>query len=261
MKLNLFLLSAAAMVSAATATPTVETIDPVELATAGNYAILAKTGISTVPDSAITGHIAVSPIKAAAITDFGLIIDSSNQFSTCAQVDDQSRVYAPDYIGSGGGISTPAILTTAVSDMETAYTNAAGRLTTDDEKINPGGGEIGGMTLVAGVYNFDRNIMITTEVKFTGTSDSVFILQTSKSIVQAANVNVVLEGGVLAENIFWQVAEQVTVHAGSLMKGVLLVKTAATFNTESSLDGRILAQTAVTLQKARITEAPVRSNN
>ena len=41
---------------------------PVNIGTAGNYAILAETGISTVPDSVITGDIGVSPIVATAIT-------------------------------------------------------------------------------------------------------------------------------------------------------------------------------------------------
>jgi hypothetical protein len=261
MKLNLLLLSAAALFNAATAddTPTIDTISEVSLGTAGNYVILAKTGISTVPNSSVTGHIAVSPIKAAAITGFDLIIDTSNQFSTCAQVDNQSRVYAPDYIGSGGGISTPAILTTAVSDMETAYTDAAGRPNTDGLKSNPGGGNIGGMTLVSGVYTFNTDVYISAPVTFSGDANSVFILQTSGSVTQAANINVVLGPNVKAENIFWVVAGEVTVHSGAEMKGVLLVKTATKFNTGSTLVGRILAQTAVTLQQASITEAPART--
>jgi hypothetical protein len=98
MKLNLsLLLSAAALFNAVTAddTPTIDTISGVNLGTAGNYAILAKSGISTVPDSSVTGHIAVSPIEAAAITGFDLIIDTSNQFSTSPQVDnlEVSSVY------------------------------------------------------------------------------------------------------------------------------------------------------------------------
>jgi hypothetical protein len=51
-----------------------------------NYAILAKSGISTVPTSVITGNIGVSPIAATAVTGFSLLADSTNQFSTSAQV-------------------------------------------------------------------------------------------------------------------------------------------------------------------------------
>ena len=54
---------------------------PVNLGTAGNFAILAKTGISTTGTTSIVGNIGVSPIAATAITGFGLILDRSGQFS------------------------------------------------------------------------------------------------------------------------------------------------------------------------------------
>eukprot|EP00571_Detonula_confervacea_P013713 CAMPEP_0172297048 /NCGR_PEP_ID=MMETSP1058-20130122/222_1 /TAXON_ID=83371 /ORGANISM="Detonula confervacea, Strain CCMP 353" /LENGTH=71 /DNA_ID=CAMNT_0013006153 /DNA_START=72 /DNA_END=285 /DNA_ORIENTATION=- len=41
-----------------------EATQNVTFGTAGNYTILTKSGISTVPDSVITGDIAVSPIAA-----------------------------------------------------------------------------------------------------------------------------------------------------------------------------------------------------
>jgi hypothetical protein len=41
------------------------------------------------------------------------------------------------------------------------------------------------------------------------------------------------------------------------MEGVLLVKTGVTYITGSSSNGRVLAQTAVNLQSATITQKPV----
>ena len=245
MKLNLLLLSAAAMVSAATAT------QEVDLGTAGDYVILSKTGISTVPASVIDGDIAVSPIAAGAITGFELVLESGTggKFSTdsSTQVQGDHKVYAANYHDP-----TPTTLTAAVSDMETAYTNAAGRVNTDAERINLNDGLIGGETLTPGVYTFGSDVTITTDVTISGTSTDVFIIQTTGNVVLEADV--ILSGGVLAENIFWQVAGHVTVNAGMHMEGVLLIKTAATFNTLSSLNGRILAQTAVNMQKVTITE-------
>src|ERR1043165_4213866 len=55
---------------------------PVDLGTAGSYAILSQSGISTVPPSAITGNMGVSPISATGITGFSLTMDSSNVLST-----------------------------------------------------------------------------------------------------------------------------------------------------------------------------------
>jgi hypothetical protein len=220
----------------------------VPLGTAANFAILAKTGISTVPTSAITGNIAVSPIAAAAITGFDLIVDPvSGKFAKSTQV--VGKVHAADYTSP-----TPSGLTTAVSDMETAYSDAAGR-TPDDATLDLKGGLIGGETLTAGVYTFATDINIKNSVTVTGSDTDIFIIQTAGNVIQDANTEVILAGGAKAENIFWQVAGKVTVGAGAHMEGVLLVKTGVTFITGSSLNGRILAQTAVAVQMATITAA------
>jgi hypothetical protein len=263
MKSNVFLLSAATMVNAAIGA------DPVDLGTAANYVILSKAGITVTPitPSTITGDIAVSPIAATAITGFSLILDSSTTFSTSAQV--EGEVYAADYTSP-----TSSELTTAVSDMETAYTDAAGRTTTggffdatfgtstDDDSlnldsfINLGDGEIGGLWLAPGVYTFDRQVNISANVYFNAgdDADAVFIIQTSKGVKQDPSTNVILENGAQARNIFWSVAEDFIVGTGSNMEGVLLVKTAVTIETDSTLNGRILAQTAVALDHNTITE-------
>jgi hypothetical protein len=243
MKLNLFLLSAAALVNAATA------VDSVNLGTAGNYVILTKSGISTVPDSVITGDIAVSPIAAAAMTGFNLTLDSEGKFSLDLTSQLDGKAYASDY-----SAPTPAILSTAVSDMETAYTDAAGRVNPDAARINLAGGLIGGLTLTPGMYTFQVDVNIATDITLSGGSTDVFIIQTTKSVVQAANKKVILSGGAQAKNIFWQVAGEVNVGAGAEMEGILLVKTAVTFKTGSSLNGRILAQTACNLQMATIQQ-------
>jgi hypothetical protein len=157
-------------------------------------------------------------------------------------------------------------LATAVFDMETAYTEASELSTSVDtgnpgySYLNHGAGHLGGKTLTTGVYTFDINVDITgADLTFDGegNGDAVFIIQTSSSVIQAVNTRVVLAKSAKAENIFWVVAQEVVVHEGSHMKGVLLVKTAVKFNTKSSLDGRIFAQTAATLQMATITEKPI----
>ena len=255
MNLNLFLISAAAMVSVASGEA------PVNLGTAGSFAILAKTGISTVPASKVTGNIAVSPISSGAITGFNLAMDTLNAFSTdsgSAGSQLTGKAFAPDYTGG----STASDLTTAVLDMEAAYTDAAGRDTTATngiKNLNFGGGDLGGKTLTSGVYTFDIDVIISTGLDLTfdggGDPNAVFIIQTSKSVKQAFDTRVNLANGAKAENIFWVVAQEVVVEAGSHMKGVLLVKTGVTFVTGSSLEGRVLAQTAVTLQSATINAA------
>ena len=112
------------------------------LGTAGNFVILAKSGISTVPTSAVTGDIGVSPINSTAITGFSLNLSAGSPFATSAQI--TGKVYASDYAAP-----TPANLTTAIGDMQTAYTDAAGR--TIPDFTEQGAGQIGGLTLVPGL--------------------------------------------------------------------------------------------------------------
>jgi hypothetical protein len=221
---------------------------PVELGTAGNYAILAKTGISTVPNSSIYGDVAVSPISHAAMTGFAMVMDLSGQRSSSSQIN--GKAYADDY-----ATPTRSGLTTAVSDMETAYNDAAGRFNEDGDRTNIGAGDISGETLTPGVYTFDVDIMFSTDIAFKGDENDVFIMQTKQSLVQAANTKVELLGGVQAKNIFWQVAGNVRVGAGAQLQGVLLVKTDVLLMTGSYLNGRVLAQTACNLQMATIIEA------
>jgi hypothetical protein len=221
----------------------------VNLLSAGNYVILAKTGISTVPASVITGDIAVSPIDAAAMTGFSFSFDSGGTFATSTQVTGTASSAS-----FGGAVATT--LTTAVSDMETAYTNAAGRVNVDASRINLGGGILSAVTLTPGVYTFGTDVLLTGDVTISGTATDVFIIQIAGNLVQAANYQVTLEGGALAKNIFWQVAGVVEVGAGAHMEGIILAKTKVDFLTGSSLNGRVLTQTACNLQVATINQVP-----
>jgi hypothetical protein len=227
-------------------------IDTVELGTAGDFAILAKTGITTVPDSVITGDIGVSPITFAAMTGFSPIADSSATFYTSAQVTGQ--LFGADLIAP-----TPTKMTAAISDLEAAYTDAAGRPNTDGARINLGAGTLGvsgaeSAPLTAGVYTWSTDVTVTANIWLSGSDTEVFIFQTTGDLKMADNLSVTLSGGALAKNIFWQVAGAVTVGAGAHFEGNILAKVAVTFVTGSSLNGRILSQTAVHLQKAVITK-------
>jgi hypothetical protein len=245
---RLVLMVAAAFSAVTTAT------DVVDLGEAGEYVILAKTGISTVPNSVITGNVGVSPIAASAMTGFGLTMDAGGKYSTSAQL--TGEAYAASHTAP-----TPTHLTLAVSNMEAAYTDAAGRIAVDSEKLNLGAGLLGGVgfgdatvPLTTGVYTFGTGVTITSDIYFEGDANSVFIIRTTGNLLQVADTKVVLLNGVTADNIFWQVAGNVKVFEGAQLEGILLVKLDALFMTGSSLNGRVLAQTACNLQIATITK-------
>lgn len=217
---------------------------PVDLGAAGNYVILAKSGISTVPTSAITGNLGLSPAAASFITGFSLVADASGVFSTSAQV--TGNVYASDYTSP-----TPSNLTTAVSNMETAYTDAAGRT---PDYIELGTGNIGGMTLPPATYKWSTGVTILTDVTLNGGPNDVWIFQIAQGITQASAAQVILTGGALPKNVFWQAAGVVDIGTTAHMEGVILAQTAITLNTGASANSRLLAQTAVTLDSNAVTQ-------
>jgi hypothetical protein len=214
----------------------------VGLGAAGNFAILAKSGISSVPPSVVTGDIGVSPAAATFISGFSLTVDATNEHSASAQV--TGNVYASDYAEP-----TPTALTTAVSDMETAFTDAAGRAPDETEL---GAGDIGGLTLEAGVYKWGTGLLIPTNVTLTGSATDVWIFQVAQDLTMSSGALVLLEGGALAENIVWQVAGAVDLGTTSHLEGVVLTQTAVAAQTGASVNGRLLAQTAVTLDQATV---------
>ncbi len=219
---------------------------PVNLGTAGNFVILSKSGITTVPTSAVTGDIGVSPIAATAIIGFDLTADATNVFSTSAQV--TGKVYAANYAAP-----TPSNLTTAIGDMEIAFTDAAARAP-DAGKINLGAGTIGSVTLPPGVYKWGTDLLIPTSITLSGSATDVWIFQIAGKLTVANGVAMTLAGGALAKNIFWQVSGNVTSGTTSHLEGVVLSQTAATLDTGASINGRLLAQTAVTIRASTVTQ-------
>ncbi len=231
--------------SGGTTSPTAESVGEVcsgaacvPLGMAGEYVVLAKSAISTTGVTAITGNLGVSPAAASFITGFGLIADATNAFSTSSLV--TGRVYAADYAAP-----TPSNLTTAVLNMETAYTDAAGRAPTVPNEL--GAGDISGMTLVPGVYKWGTGVVVNSDVTLSGSATDVWIFQIAGDYTQASATRITLAGGALAKNIFWQVFGIVDIGTTAHFEGIVLVQTAVTLRTGATMNGRLLAQTAVNL--------------
>jgi hypothetical protein len=218
----------------------------VNLGTAGNYTILTKTGVTTTGTTHVTGDIGVSPINSTAITGFALIHAVTSPFSTSAQV--SGKIYAPDY-----AIPTPANLTVAILNMQTAYTDAAGRAPTSAATTNVGSGTLTNLTLAPGVYQWSSAVTIPTNLTLSGSATDVWIFKVAGTLNIASNKSVILTGGALPQNIFWQVSGAVTLGSGSQFKGIILAKTNIAMITGATLVGRALAQTAVTLQSNNVS--------
>ena len=211
---------------------------PVGLGSAGSFALLSKSGITDVYASAVNGDVGTSPITGAAL------------LLSCTEV--TGRIFVVDAAGPACAINDATSLTSAVGDMETAYLDAAGRLSPDVTEL--GAGEIGGLTLTPGLYKWGTGLLITTDVTLSGGPNDVWIFQVAGTLNEGNAVRITLTGGALAKNIFWQVAGAVTIGTTAHFEGVVLAKTMVAVNTGASVNGRLLAQTAVTLQMNSITQ-------
>jgi len=218
---------------------------PVNLRTAGDFVLLTKTGVTTTGTTAIVGNMGVSPIVATSMTGFGLIADSTNTFSTSSLV--TGEIFAADYAPP-----TPTKMTAAISDMETAFTDAAGRITPNFTEL--GGGDISGRTLLPGLYKWGTGVLITNAgITLAGGPNDVWIFQIAGDMLVNDSAMVTLVGGAQAKNIFWQVSGKATFGTAADVKGIILSQTLISMNTGAKLSGRALAQTAVTLIANTVT--------
>ncbi|MBE0514022.1 ice-binding family protein [Sulfurimonas sp.] len=227
---------------------TEKVLAPVNLGTAGSFAILSKTGISTTGTTAITGDIGVSPAALTYITGFDpMPLSPDGTYATSSIV--TGKIYAADM-----ATPTPAKMTAAVSDMEIAYTDAAGRTLPDFTELH--GGALGGKALVPGLYKWGTNVLINSEVFISGGATDVWIFQISGDLIVANGVKITLTGGALAKNIFWQVAGGAGVSLGTTaeFKGIALVAKKISLTTGAKTNGRLLSQTAVTLDANAVTQ-------
>jgi cytoskeletal protein CcmA (bactofilin family) len=76
----------------------------------------------------------------------------------------------------------------------------------------------------------------------------VFIFIIAQTLKLDTGVKIILTNGALASNIFWVVAESVVIQSKAVFQGTILCKTNIALITGAILNGRLLAQTAVTLQ-------------
>lgn len=223
---------------------------PVILGTAVNYAVLAKTAVSTVPSSVVTGNVGVSPAARTFLTGWSETYDVSDTYATSAQVVAPSQLHAADLVGG----TTSSDLGTAVLNMETAYTDAAGRTATSAATTNVGAGTLTSLTLAPGVYEWGTAVTIPTDLTLNGSATDVWIFKVAGTLDMASAKNVILTGGALPKNIFWQVSGAVTIGANTHFEGVILSQTSITMGNLSSINGRLLAQTAVSLDAATVTQ-------
>jgi hypothetical protein len=209
------------------------TLKGVNLGLAGDFAILSKTGVTDVYKSSVVGDVGSSPITGAAV-----LVSCSEVVGTIFTVDAAGPLPCR--------VTNATRLGIAVLDMQAAYTDAAGRVNPDF--LNLGAGNIGGKTLTPGLYKWSTSLILPTDVTISGSPTDVWIFQVAGTLIMSSAVRITLAGGAQAKNIYWVVAGAVTFGTTSHFEGNILGQTGINLQTGATLNGRMLAQTAVTLQ-------------
>jgi uncharacterized repeat protein (TIGR02543 family) len=221
----------------------------VDLGMSGDYVILSKAGISTTGITSVTGNMGVSPAAATSITGFNLILTAASPFSTSSLV--TGHIFAPDY-----NAPTPVNLTTAINNMQTAFTAANGLLipAPTNEYM---AGNLNGQTLTKGIYKWSSNVLVTSGIILDGGNDpcATFIFQIAGDLTVANSTNITLINGAKAKNIFWVVAgSKAALGTGVDFSGNILCKELISLNTGAKVNGKLLAQTGVTLIASTVTD-------
>jgi uncharacterized repeat protein (TIGR01451 family) len=145
-------------------------------------------------------------------------------------------------------------MSTAVSDMETAFTDAAGR---SADFVGSYSGDIGGQNLVPGVYKWGSGLLITKDVILTGSAMDVWIFQIAQNLIMSSGARVLLAGGALAKNVFWQVSGYADLGTTAHIEGVVLSLNKITLENGASVKGKLLSQKAVTLIGNAVSDSDI----
>ena len=200
---------------------------PVGLGTAGNFAILAGSTVTNTGATTVTGDLGLHP--GTAVTGF------------------------PPGIVGGTIHATDAVALQAKTDLTTAYNDAAGRVS--DATVSA---DLGGQTLVAGVYTSASSLGLTGTLTLDaqGDSSAVFIFQAGSTLTTASGSQVNLIGGAQACNVYWQIGSSATLGTNSVFRGNILALTSISVTTGVTVIGSTLARNgAVTLDTDTITRA------
>lgn len=212
---------------------------PVILGAAGSFGAFAGTTITNSGPTIVNGNLGVSPGTATAITGFG----------------PSPGVGGPGIVNGTQRTDPDPAAAQARADINTAYDDAKDRSLCF---VTIADGELGGTTLTPGLYRSGVSSFAITAADLTldaqGDSEAVFIIQTSSSTLTIANGRqVILAGGAKANNVFWSVGTQATIGTTARVKGTILAGTSISLDTGATLEGRALANAAVTLLSNTIT--------
>lgn len=191
-------------------------VTAVDLGTAETYVVLGGASVTNTGPSILNGDLGVSP---------GTSISG----------------FPPGIVVGGTTHAADAEALQAQSDLTIAYDTAAGQAS--DGAI-PNGGELGGLTLVQGVYTAASSAGLTGTVTLDGQGDpaAVWVFQIGSTLITATGSAVDLINGAQACNVFWQVGSSATLGTNTTFVGTIMALTSISLVTGTTVEGRALAR-------------------
>jgi hypothetical protein len=201
---------------------------PVSLGSADGFTVLAGSTVTSTGGTTV-GNLAVSP--GSDVTGF------------------------PPGTVNGMMHVSDSVAVQAQADLTTAYNDAAGRTLAPVSVA----GNLGGLTLTPGLYKSTSGLEISSgelTLDARGDVNAVFIFQMASTLVTSTGRQVILIGGALAANIYWQVGTSATLGSSSVFKGTILADQSITLNSGATLEGRALARIGAVVLNASIVNLP-----
>lgn len=200
----------------------------VALGSAGSFAIVAGSTVTSTGPTVVTGDLGVSPGSEIIGFPPGAVAGT---------------VHATDTAAAG-----------AIADLTIAYNDAAGRTLCPVSVA----GNLGGQTLTPGLYKSTSGLEVTSgdlTLDARGDPNAVFIFQTASTLVTTEGRQVILTGGARASNVFWQVGTSASLGTNSSFVGTIMADQSVSMDTGATLHGRALARIgAVTLDASTVTK-------
>ena len=192
----------------------------INLGSAGNFAVMATSSISSIGPVVINGDVGLSP--------------GTSQGIPPAQVNGTIHVNDP-------------VVTQAQADLLAAYNDAVSRST--NAQTLPG--NMGGLTFTPGLYVNSTSVLISgagpdnnVTIDAQGNPNAVFIFKMGSTLTTAPGSQVILAGGAKASHIFWQVGTSATIDTTTIFKGNVLAGVSITLNTGAAVEGSMFAGAA-----------------
>ena len=187
----------------------------VSLGSAGSFVVLSGETVTNTGFTIINGNVGLSP--GSSITGF------------------------PPGVVNGVVHISDAVAAKAKQDLNAAYTDASKR----SGAPIPLSGDLGGMTLHAGLYVSATSIELTSgdlTLDALGDEDAIWVFQIGTTFVSMVDRKVILVGNARHDNVFWNTGSSATIGVGSTMVGNFLTQTSITVQTGATMEGRFLTQ-------------------